>query len=116
LALYKSAIFSLLKIPPPILMVIFFHAFGIAASWGMATAVALIVALFFFIPRVQPHYKPVPGFNTGIIGSMWRYSSGSYFVISVYGMAGIGYVWFAVQGVVCLYAILAMRARYRVRK
>jgi O-antigen/teichoic acid export membrane protein len=77
-ALSKSAIFSLLKIPLPILMVLFFHTFGIAASWGMATAVALIVALFFFIPRVQPHYKPVPGFNTGIIGSMWRYSSGSY--------------------------------------
>jgi O-antigen/teichoic acid export membrane protein len=76
--LYKSAVFSLLKIPLPILMVLFFHAFGIAASWGMAAAVALIVALFFFIPRVQPHYKPVPSFNPGIIGSMWRYSSGSY--------------------------------------
>jgi len=77
-ALSKSAIFSLLKIPLPILMVLFFHAFGIAASWGMATAVALVVALFFFVPRVQPHYKPVPSFNPGIIGSMWRYSSGSY--------------------------------------
>ncbi|MBA7592073.1 hypothetical protein ES708_34247 [subsurface metagenome] len=76
--LYKSAIFSLLKIPLPILMVVFFHAFGIAASWGIASAVALAVALFFFVPRVYPHYKPVPSFNPGIIGSMWRYSSGSY--------------------------------------
>jgi len=77
--LYKSAIFSLLKIPLPILMVIFFHTFGIAASWGIASAVALAVALFFFVPRVQPHYKPVPSLNLGIIGSMWRYSGGSYF-------------------------------------
>ena len=76
--LYKSTIFSLLKIPLPILLVLFFHAFGIAASWGIASAVALAVALFFFVPRVHPHYKPVPSFNPGIIGSMWRYSSGSY--------------------------------------
>jgi O-antigen/teichoic acid export membrane protein len=75
----KSAVFSLLKIPLPILMVIFFHTFGIAASWGIAAAVAMAVALFFFVPRVQPHYKPVPSLNLGIIGSMWRYASGSYF-------------------------------------
>ena len=77
--LSKSAIFSLLKIPLPILMVIFFHAFGIAASWGIAAAVALAVALFFFVPRVEPHYRPVPSLKLGIIGRMWRYSAGSYF-------------------------------------
>jgi O-antigen/teichoic acid export membrane protein len=76
--LYKSAIFSLLKIPLPILLVIFFHTFGIAASWGIASAVALVVALFFFVPRVYPHYKPVPSLNLSVIGGMWRYSSGSY--------------------------------------
>jgi O-antigen/teichoic acid export membrane protein len=76
--LYKSIVFSLLKIPLPILLVLFFHAFGIAASWGIAAAVALVVALFFFVPRVQPHYKPVPSLNLSVIGGMWRYSSGSY--------------------------------------
>jgi O-antigen/teichoic acid export membrane protein len=76
--LFKNGIFSLLKIPLPILLVIFFHAFGIAASWGIATAVALAVALFLFVPRVQQQYKPVPGLNLSIIGSMWRYSAGSY--------------------------------------
>lgn len=75
----KSAVFSMLKIPLPILMVIFFHTFGIAASWGIAAAVAMAVALFFFVPRVQAHYKPVPSLNLGIIGNMWRYASGSYF-------------------------------------
>jgi O-antigen/teichoic acid export membrane protein len=77
-SLYRSAIFSLLKIPLPILLVLFFHTFGIAASWGIATTVALAVALFCFIPRVQPHYRPVPGLNPGVIGAMWRYSAGSY--------------------------------------
>jgi O-antigen/teichoic acid export membrane protein len=76
--LSKSAVFSLLKIPLPIFLVLFFHAFGIAASWGIATAVALSVALFCFVPRIQPHYRPVPSLNPGVIGSMWRYSAGSY--------------------------------------
>jgi O-antigen/teichoic acid export membrane protein len=76
--LSKSAIFSLLKIPLPIFLVLFFHAFGIAASWGIAAAVALAVALFFFVPRVQPHYRPVPSLNLSVIGGMWRYSAGSY--------------------------------------
>jgi len=34
--LAKSTIFSLLKIPLPILLVLFFRAFGIVSSWGMA--------------------------------------------------------------------------------
>jgi len=41
---------------------------------------------------------------------------GSYFVMPACGMAGIGYVWFVVQGVVCIYAIFAMRVRYSARK
>jgi O-antigen/teichoic acid export membrane protein len=77
-SLYKNTIFSLLKIPLPILLVLFFHTFGIAASWGIASAVALAVALFFFVPRVQPHYRPVPGFSPEVIGGMWHYSAGSY--------------------------------------
>ena len=77
--LYKSSIFSLLKIPLPIILVLFFHTFGIAASWGIATVVALAVTLFFFVPRVQPGYKPVPSVNTSILGSIWRYSGSSYF-------------------------------------
>jgi O-antigen/teichoic acid export membrane protein len=76
--LTRSTIFSLIKIPLPILLVLFFHAFGIAASWGIADAVALVAALFFFVPRVQPNYRPMPRVNLGIIGSMWRYSGGSY--------------------------------------
>jgi len=76
--LAENTIFSLLKIPLPIFLVLFFHAFGIAASWGMAAAIALAVSLFLFVPRVQQQYKPVPQLNLGIIGSMWRYSAGSY--------------------------------------
>jgi O-antigen/teichoic acid export membrane protein len=76
--LFKGAIFSLLKIPIPILLVLFFHAFGIAASWGIAVGVAVAVSLFFFLPRVQSHYRPVPKLSVGAISNMWRYSTGNY--------------------------------------
>ncbi len=36
--LLKNTIFSVLKLPLPILFVLFFHSFGIVASWGIAVA------------------------------------------------------------------------------
>ena len=78
--LAKNTIISLLKIPLPILMVLFFHAFGIVSSWGVATGIAVIVCLFFFLPRVQQSYKPVPNLNLNIVKKIWKYSIGNYFV------------------------------------
>jgi len=77
--LSKNTIHQLLKIPLPILLVLFFRAFGIVSSWGLAIGVALVISLFFFIPRVQKRYKPMPKLNLGIIKDMWRYSAGNYF-------------------------------------
>jgi len=76
--LSKNVIFSLLKIPLPILLVLFFHAFGIVASWGIAIGVAFAVSLLLFLPKLQNPYKPMPKLNVGIISNMWRYSAGSY--------------------------------------
>jgi len=76
--LSKNTIFSLLKIPLPILLVLFFHAFGIVASWGIAISVALALSLFLFLPRVQNPYKPVPSLNLSLIKSMRQYSGGNY--------------------------------------
>ena len=76
--LSKNTIFSLLKIPLPILLVLFFYSFGIISSWGLAIGVALAISLFLFLPRVQNRYKPLPRINLGIIKNMWRYSAGSY--------------------------------------
>ena len=77
--LAKSTIFSLLKLALPFLLVIFFRAFGIVSSVGIATGIALAVALLLFMPRVEPGYKPVSRINFGIIRDMWRYSAGNYF-------------------------------------
>ena len=76
--LSKNTIYSVLKIPLPILFVLFFRTFGIVASWGIAIAVALAISIFLFLPRVQNLYKPAPNLSLGLIKDMWRYSGGNY--------------------------------------
>ena len=76
--LLKNTIFAVLRLPLPILFVPFFHTFGIIASWGIAIAVAVVVSIFLFLPKVQDSYKPVPTLNLSLFRDMWRYSSGNY--------------------------------------
>jgi len=76
--LSKNTIYSVLKIPLPILLILFFRTFGIVASWGIAIAIALAVSLFLFLPKVQNPYKPVPNLKLGLIKNMWQYSGGNY--------------------------------------
>lgn len=78
--LSKATIFSLLKLPLPILFVPFFHAFGIVASWGVAMAIVIAISLFLFLPRVQASYRPMPALKLSLIKDMWRYSSSNYLV------------------------------------
>lgn len=77
-ALSKNTIFSLLKIPLAVLLVLYFHAFGIVASWGLGIGFALVISLLLFLPKVQNLYKPVPKINLGILKDIWRYSAGNY--------------------------------------
>jgi O-antigen/teichoic acid export membrane protein len=76
--LAKNTIFSLLKLPLPVLLALYFHTFGVVASWGIALAIALTVALFVFLPRIQQGYRPLPALDLGLFRKQWRYSSGNY--------------------------------------
>ena len=76
--LLQCLIQSLIKIPLPILFVLFFHTFGIVASWGIAFGVSLAVSLFLFLPKVQNHYKPIPTLKLNLIKGMWQYSISNY--------------------------------------
>jgi len=40
---------------------------------------------------------------------------GSYFIMPILGLAGIGYAWLAVHGIVSIYAVIAMRLRHGTR-
>jgi len=81
--LIKNTIFSVLKIPLPALFVIIFRDFGIAASWGLAAAVSLIVSLFFLVRRLHPGYLFHPAFDSGLIRRVFSYSAGSYFALLI---------------------------------
>jgi O-antigen/teichoic acid export membrane protein len=86
LALTIDTIQSLLKIPLAVLMVLFFHSFGIATAWGLTTAIGVLIALFVFLRRCEINYKPLPTFNFSIIGKLWHYSAGNY-ISSIFSMA-----------------------------
>ncbi|MDY6917837.1 MAG: oligosaccharide flippase family protein [Chloroflexota bacterium] len=76
---FKNTIFALVKVPLPIVLVLYFHAFGIVASWGLAIGIALAIAIPFLIPRVQPGYRLSPRIDLSIVKTIWRYSTGNYF-------------------------------------
>ena len=76
--LLQCSIHSLIKIPLPLLFVLFFHAFGIAASWGIAFGISLTVCLFLLLPKVQDNYKPIPALKLNLIKGMWQYSGANY--------------------------------------
>jgi len=70
---------SALKIPIPIVLAAFFGAFGIFASAGIAVFVAMLVAMLWFLPRVQKGYIPLPTIRKRIINEIAHYSLGNYF-------------------------------------
>ena len=76
---FKNGISSILKIPLPIILILYFHTFGVVASWGMATVVAVILALFLLLPKLEKNYKPVPTVSVRLLRSTWSYSLSNYF-------------------------------------
>ena len=88
-ALSKNAVYSLLKIPLPIVLGLFFHAFGIVASWGIASGAALAVSVFVLLPRTQHGYRPVPKIDLGVVRDIRRYAAGNYFANLLYAAPGL---------------------------
>jgi O-antigen/teichoic acid export membrane protein len=78
--LSANTITSLIRIPLPMIFALFFHSFGIVASWGIALGISMAFSLFLFLPMVQKHYTPVPTLNLDLIKSIWKYSGGNYLV------------------------------------
>lgn len=74
----QGVISSTLKIPIPIILVAFFGAFGIFASIGIAISVAVLVAMLWFLPRVQKGYIPLPAMHRQVINDIVHYSLGNY--------------------------------------
>ena len=77
-ALARSFIFSLLKLPLSILLAVFFHSFGIFASWGISLVIALLISIFLLLPRAQPGYRPFFVIRRGVVNDMIRFSFANY--------------------------------------
>ena len=84
--LSKNTIISLLKIALPFILVVFFHAFGIVSSVGIATAITVIIYLLIALPRVQSGYKPMFKIDPSVIRDVRKYSISNY-VIGLLGAA-----------------------------
>ena len=84
--LYQNIIISVIKIFLPLLFVLFFHSFGIVASWVIASGIALTISLFLFLPKAQSHYKLRPTLKLNITKDIWKYS-GSNYVLHIFMVA-----------------------------
>jgi len=87
--LARGFIFSLLKLPLPIVLAAFFHSFGIFASWGMSLGVALLLSIFLFLPRAQPGYRPFFAFNRRVVNDMLHFSFANYLSVLFRGAPGM---------------------------
>ena len=78
--LLKDALFSGTKLFLPLLFVQYFHAFGVVASWGLATAIGLFASLLLFMPRVLPGYTALPTLGARLVRRAWGFSGMSYLI------------------------------------
>jgi O-antigen/teichoic acid export membrane protein len=86
LVVASDTIQSTLKIPAAIILVLFFHSFGIAAAWGTAMVISLLIALGLFLTRSQGGYRPLPALDLKVIRNYRYYSAGNY-LASLFGSA-----------------------------
>lgn len=87
--LATSLVFGLLRLPLVVLLAVFFHSFGIFASWGIALGVALLFSIFFFLPRAQPGYRPFFAVNRKVVNEMLHFSFANYLSILFWTAPGL---------------------------
>ena len=77
-SLAQGLISSLSKLVLVVVMAKFFTVFGIFASQGLGLAIAVIVTVFLFLPRVEPGYRPVPLFKKEAVNKIFHFSFTNY--------------------------------------
>jgi len=77
--LIRDIIAGSLKIGLVFVFAMFFtNAFGIFVSIGLATAIALLFAAFWFLPKVQNGYRPFPKIEKRVLNELSHYAAGNY--------------------------------------
>jgi O-antigen/teichoic acid export membrane protein len=75
---WKNTLSGILRLPLPVLVFASLGGFGIFAGTGVAMLAALLVALFFFMPRVYPGYYPRPSLSGKLISKILPFSFANY--------------------------------------
>jgi O-antigen/teichoic acid export membrane protein len=82
-------IFNLLRLPLVILLAAFFHSFGIFTSLTIAVGVALLISVFFFLPRAQPGYRPFFAVNRKVLNETLHFSFANYLSVLFWTAPGL---------------------------
>ena len=61
---------------------------GIILSWAVALALSVALALFVFLPRILPHYRPKPRIDLRMLGSIVPFSFANHFAESFWSVPG----------------------------
>jgi O-antigen/teichoic acid export membrane protein len=80
--------FGILKLILAAVLAMFFHTFGIFASWGTALGATLLLSLIFFLPQAQPAYRPFLTVNRGVLKEILRYSFSNYIAFLLWSAPG----------------------------
>jgi O-antigen/teichoic acid export membrane protein len=75
---WKNTLASILKMPLPVIIFAALGGYGIFAGTGLSLLAALLVTLFFFMPRVFPGYYPCPSLSGELISRILPYSFSNY--------------------------------------
>lgn len=74
-----SLIANSLKLPLPVLFILYAHSFGgIIFSLVTAAIVALIVGLLFYMPRALPGFRLFPTINRSVVSQMISFSTANF--------------------------------------
>jgi len=76
--LIQGLLAGLVKMGLVVAMASLFQVFGIFASWGLATVVALAPGIILFLPRLQPGYRPFLAMRRQVSNEMLHFSFANY--------------------------------------
>ena len=62
----------------PVFAMFFTNTFGVFASTGLAVAIALLFAAFWFLPKVQNGYRPFLKIERRVLNELRHYAAGNY--------------------------------------
>jgi len=76
--LARNLIFNVSRPALLIALAVSFHAFGIFASWGLATFLALLAGVLVFLPRARSDYSPAFAFDRRALTDILHFSFMNY--------------------------------------